>query len=298
MVVGAPASVVVVVVDAASWAATDGTWVSTGRKRSSAVLPTSAMALSRSFTPGRSTTMSLPCRVISGSRVPKVSTRLRMMSMATSKVSVRYFPTGDRTTEVPPCRSRPSTGSWSPTSVARNVPITRTSVTTRKVTFLRTDQSSLAPLSAGWSSISAGALTELATCGRSRCGRSMTTTPLAISSSMRSSSISTDRAEDPADGHDLVADRERLEQRTVGGCTASLRQDDQQEERRRDDDEVEDDDHGVVGFLTLASGGRGGTDRSRMLAGNRRQAGSAAAAQSSVAKRLGGRWGAGRWRCA
>ena len=56
--------------------------------------------------------MSLPCRVISGSSVPKLSTRLRMMSMATSRVSLLNLPTGDSTTDVPPCRSRPSTGSW------------------------------------------------------------------------------------------------------------------------------------------------------------------------------------------
>ena len=87
--------------------------VSTGRNRSSAVLPTSAIALSRSFTPGRSMTMSLPWREISGSRVPKLSTRLRMMSMATSRVSDLYLPTGDSTTDMPPWRSRPSTGSWS-----------------------------------------------------------------------------------------------------------------------------------------------------------------------------------------
>ena len=59
------ASSVVVVVAAFACAASDGSCATTGRKRSSAVLPTSATALARSFTPGRSITMSLPWREIS-----------------------------------------------------------------------------------------------------------------------------------------------------------------------------------------------------------------------------------------
>ena len=61
-----------------SWAARSSWWcsslpaggriASTGRNRSSAVLPTKSMARWRSSTPGRSMTMSSPCGVISGSR--------------------------------------------------------------------------------------------------------------------------------------------------------------------------------------------------------------------------------------
>ena len=57
--------------------------------------------------------MSEPCLVISGSRVPSESTRLRMMSTDTSSESCENLPTGERTTEVPPWRSRPSTGDLS-----------------------------------------------------------------------------------------------------------------------------------------------------------------------------------------
>jgi len=105
------------VVAALACAASDGTCVVTGRKRSSAVWPTSATALARSFTPGRSITTSLPWREICGSMVPKLSTRLRMTSMATSSESDLYLPTGESTTETPPWRSRPRTGSWSLASV-------------------------------------------------------------------------------------------------------------------------------------------------------------------------------------
>ena len=52
----------------------------TGRKRSSAVRPMMRSALARSFTPGRSTTIESPWRLISGSATPRPSTRLRMMS--------------------------------------------------------------------------------------------------------------------------------------------------------------------------------------------------------------------------
>ena len=48
---------------------------STGRNRSSAVLPTRRCALVRSRTPGRSTMMRSPCRLISGSATPSESTR-------------------------------------------------------------------------------------------------------------------------------------------------------------------------------------------------------------------------------
>src|SRR5207248_5492284 len=111
VVVVAPGVVVVVVAAAFAWAASDGTCESTGRNLSSAVWPTSFTALARSFTPGRSITTSLPWREISGSMVPKLSTRLRMMSIATSREAGLYLPTGDMTTDTPPWRSRPSTGS-------------------------------------------------------------------------------------------------------------------------------------------------------------------------------------------
>ena len=57
----APGAVVVVVVAALACAASDARFAPiTGRNRSSAVWPTSRSALARSFTPGRSTTMSFP----------------------------------------------------------------------------------------------------------------------------------------------------------------------------------------------------------------------------------------------
>ena len=79
---GAPVVVVVVGVFSGGMPA-----ISTGRKRNSAVWPTRFSALQRSFTPGRSTTMSLPWREISGSATPRLSTRLRMTSTATSTAS-------------------------------------------------------------------------------------------------------------------------------------------------------------------------------------------------------------------
>ena len=111
--------VVVVVLDAAGFFASGGNAASTGRKRSSAVRPTRRRALPRSFTPGRSTTMLSPWRLISGSATPSASTRLRMMSTAWSIESLlTFFPTGWSTTEMPPCRSRPRIGSLPEISVA------------------------------------------------------------------------------------------------------------------------------------------------------------------------------------
>ena len=52
-----------------------------GRKRSSAVAPTTSRARCWFFTPGSCTTTELPCRVISGSATPRASTRLRMISI-------------------------------------------------------------------------------------------------------------------------------------------------------------------------------------------------------------------------
>ena len=54
----------------------------TGRKRSSAVWPTSSSARSWSFTPGSWTRTVSPCRVMSGSATPRASTRFRMISTA------------------------------------------------------------------------------------------------------------------------------------------------------------------------------------------------------------------------
>ena len=56
--------------------------LNTGRNRSSAVEPTSAIARSRSFTPGIWTRMFDPCRVISGSATPSESMRFRMIEIA------------------------------------------------------------------------------------------------------------------------------------------------------------------------------------------------------------------------
>ena len=87
-----------------------------GRKRSSAVDPTSAMARSRSFTPGICTKMLAPWREISGSATPSESMRLRMISIARSSVSGLVWVFGFSTTETPPFRSRPSCGRCSASS--------------------------------------------------------------------------------------------------------------------------------------------------------------------------------------
>ena len=48
-----------------------------------------------------------PWRVISGSATPRASTRLRMISMAWSRVPWSVSSRGCSTTEAPPWRSRP-----------------------------------------------------------------------------------------------------------------------------------------------------------------------------------------------
>ena len=109
VVVVAPAAVVVVVFDDDS----GGRGLPrTGRNRSSAVWPTMSSAFCRSFTPGRSTMMLLPCRLTSGSATPSESTRLRMMFTACPSVSdLTLVPAfGASTTEIPPWRSSPSCG--------------------------------------------------------------------------------------------------------------------------------------------------------------------------------------------
>src|SRR5262249_13897771 len=100
VVVVLPPGAVVVVDDALALVDAGGRFARrTGRNRSSAVRPTSCSAFVRSFTPGRSTTMSLPWRLISGSATPRLSTQLRMMSTATSRELDLNVPTGDRITE-------------------------------------------------------------------------------------------------------------------------------------------------------------------------------------------------------
>ena len=92
-VVAVPAAVVdvsagaVVVVDA-SVPLGLGIEASTGRKRSSAVVPTRSSARCWSFTPGRETTIVLPWRAMSGSATPSASTRLRMIPIAWSSLSL------------------------------------------------------------------------------------------------------------------------------------------------------------------------------------------------------------------
>ena len=126
-VAGSP---VVVVVSGAS-SSSGGTSASTGRNRSSAVRPTMRWALSRSLTPGRFTTMLSPSRVTSASATPRASTRLRMMSTATSSEPSSGSPTGTRRTEMPPCRSSPSTGVLPEMIVAARAPSTTTNTVTR-----------------------------------------------------------------------------------------------------------------------------------------------------------------------
>ena len=73
-----------------------------------------------------------PWRLMSGSATPSESTRLRMMSTAWSiDALLTFFPTGWSTTETPPCRSRPSTGSLPEISVAPRARTTTTIVPVR-----------------------------------------------------------------------------------------------------------------------------------------------------------------------
>ncbi len=114
------------------------TSASTGRKRSSAVLPTTRRALSRSFTPGRSTTIWLPSRFTSVSATPRPLTRLRMMSTALSSTALPWDLTGSSRTSMPPCRSSPSTGRDPPATVTTKVPTMSTTTTTRYHMLRRT----------------------------------------------------------------------------------------------------------------------------------------------------------------
>ena len=85
-------------------------WASTGRNRSSAVVPTRSRARCCWSTPGSCTTIESPWRAISGSATPSASTRLRMISIVWSIVSESVGCDGASTTDTPPCRSRPSSG--------------------------------------------------------------------------------------------------------------------------------------------------------------------------------------------
>ena len=124
----APAPVVVVVAFVGGLITPAGSCCCTGRKRSSAVRPMTASAWRRSVAPGRSTTMVLPCRLTSGSAMPRASTRLRMISAAVSSVDTSDPSTGNSTTETPPCRSRPSAGRFDDNNVPTNIPTTTTVV--------------------------------------------------------------------------------------------------------------------------------------------------------------------------
>ncbi len=87
-------TVVVVVLVAPEIAPTAGTSARTGRKASWAVRPTRRRAFERSLTPGSSTMMSLPWRLMSGSATPKVLTRLLMMLRVSSSDAELNLPTG------------------------------------------------------------------------------------------------------------------------------------------------------------------------------------------------------------
>src|SRR5579884_2423158 len=202
---------------------------STGRNRSSAVRPTSRCAWARSFTPGRSTTIVLPVRVICGSATPSESTRLRMMFTAVLSVSFVVLPTGASTTEIPPCRSRPRTGVLPLSNVARNVPMTTTRVPTRNQTDRRMR--------------SGGGFRGLAHALGDRAPSDLhdhVRRDLQLGGRVGQRE---DRAEDPRGRHDLVADLEAGDERSVGAGLPSLGKDDEHEERRDQDDEVDEGSH-------------------------------------------------------
>src|SRR5918997_5906811 len=151
-----PGAAVVVVVpcptasSAVAWASANtsaGTWpcCSTGRKRSSAVCPTSSSARSRFFAPGSCTTMASPWRVISGSATPRASTRSRMMLRAWSSCSPDASPVGASTTDTPPCRSRPSSGLFPEATVAASPPKATRRIETSGKRILRRISSHVRP---------------------------------------------------------------------------------------------------------------------------------------------------------
>ena len=74
----------------------------TGLNKTSPELPTSSRAAFWSFTPGRLTITVSPCRIISGSATPIESTRLRIMSTATSSAAGSKVPNGSSVTDAPP----------------------------------------------------------------------------------------------------------------------------------------------------------------------------------------------------
>ena len=84
----------VVVVAPFGVAGSGGMSASTGRNRSWAVRPTRRSAFAWSFTPGSSTTMSLPCLLMLGSATPKLLTRLFMMLRVSSSAPGFGCPTG------------------------------------------------------------------------------------------------------------------------------------------------------------------------------------------------------------
>ena len=129
------AGIVVVVVVAPlaveAFAGTGGTSARTGRSRSCAVRPTRRNAFAWSFTPGSSTTMSLPCWLMLGSATPKVLTRLLMIFSVSLSAEALGWPIGSYVTEIPPLRSRPSTGAFPDRIVAPMATITTTTDTRR-----------------------------------------------------------------------------------------------------------------------------------------------------------------------
>src|SRR5437879_1792083 len=71
-----------------------------------------------SFTPGSWTMIELPWRPMSGSATPRASTRARMIEIDVLSTPLSTFFSGWRTTERPPCRSRPRSGELPAASVA------------------------------------------------------------------------------------------------------------------------------------------------------------------------------------
>ena len=133
----APGLVVVVLLEGFCFVGSEVTqgspnWSSfnTGRRYTWPVTLTSSSACCWFFTPGRLTMIASPCRRISGSATPRLSTRARMRSTARSRLDELKAPTGCWVMEMPPCRSRPNAGLLPAATVAIKPPNARTRIPT------------------------------------------------------------------------------------------------------------------------------------------------------------------------
>ena len=109
----------------------------TGRNDTMPATSTASSASRWSFTPGRSTTMFSPSTRTSGSAMPRFSSSSRIRSRITSRSSRDAPPSGARITEMPPCRSRPSTGLFRASRLAANSTTAMVTIPTSEISSRR-----------------------------------------------------------------------------------------------------------------------------------------------------------------